>query len=338
MTLAIPQQFEFLTGSTKITFSGSTLKTVYLMHFLNKCFIEYSYENKSFNLNSDILRQLYGKHYKWYVDYLMHYKFIRIVKFYSTTSHTSNLFELCNPKLKVKFHIIKNYILKKKLKRMFDKNLSKVSQIETNIPIDIRKKLLSDLKSITLDYDSAINHLNSISGISIRRYQKNLAMLHNIKDDNLFYTFDPHGRFHSNFSNLKKEIRNNHLKIDGQELACFDVKSSQPLFLVQIIKENYLFANPEINLFIDLVENHDIYNYFKDKCPLLEGDRNKAKKMVIMTLFDQKSKKSKHKQIFKYYFPEVFEFIETYQSKFHEPLWKTLQRHESESSPKNSSD
>jgi len=299
------------------------------MHLLNKCFIEYTHEKVAFFLNSGVLKQLYGKHYKRYIDFFTQNQFFHRIKKHSTTDHTSNLYELNDPNMTVNFHKNENYILKKKLKRIFEKNEHCTTEINTTIPYDIRKKLISDLKSITLDCDAAINYLSTTPAISKRRYQKNLAMLYSIKDDSLFYTFDLYGRFHSNFSNLKKEIRNNYLKIDGQELFCLDIKSSQPLFLVQIMKENYLFTNPEINLFIDLVENHDIYNYFKDKCPLLKNDRDRAKKLVVMTLFDDKNKITKHKRIFQSFFPKVFKFIESYQCKYHEPLWKTLQRHES---------
>ena len=95
-------------------------------------------------------------------------------------------------------------------------------------------------------------------------------MINNIAEGNLFFTFDPHGRFHSSFTNLKKEIRNQYLTIDGQKLSCLDIKTSQPFFLVQIMKENYAFTNPEINKFIDIVENHDLYIYLKDKDRRLE--------------------------------------------------------------------
>jgi hypothetical protein len=154
-------------------------------------------------------------------------------------------------------------------------------------------------------------------------------MIENIHDEHFFFTFDPHGRFHNNYTNLKKEIRNTCLKIDGKELDNFDIKSSQPLFFVQILKENYAFNNPEINTFIDLVENHNIYIYFRDHCPSLKNDRNKAKRLMLITLFDPNNSTSLNRKLFKYHFPTVFDFIETYERNYHEPLWKTLQRHES---------
>ena len=329
MHFAIPVQFQFLTGSTKITFSGETLKSINLMHLLNKCSTEYFNEHDEFPLNSTVMKQLYGKNYTLYIEYLIQQNFFHKTRNHSTAQHISNRYTLNSSNLNIFHYLTSDYLLQKKLKQIFKKNLAEIPKAKTTIPIDIRKKLISDLKSITLDYEPAITFLNSLQGISHRKYHLNLSMINNIIGGNLFFTFDPYGRFHNNYTNLKKEIRSNYLKIDGMELESLDIKSSQPLFLAQIIKENYSFSNPEINEFINIVENHDLYNYFKFKCQSLKNDRDKAKKMVVMTLFDDKNKLTKHKRIFKTYFPEVFKFIETYQSKYHEPLWMTLQRKES---------
>jgi len=218
MHFTIPAQFEFLTGTTKINFSGSSLKTAYLMHLLNKCSIEFGNERKGFFLNSTVLKQIYGKYYIRYIEYLVHHDFIHKVRNYSTTEHTSNLYALNDKKVSLKHHVIKDYVLEKKLKKSADTNVSMISSLKTNIPPDIRKKLITDVYGVELDYDSALTFLNSLGSISQRKYHMNLSMLNNIKDKNLFFTFDAYGRFHSNFTNLKKEIRNNYLKIDGQEL------------------------------------------------------------------------------------------------------------------------
>lgn len=329
MHFAIPIQFQFLTGSTKITFSGVTLKSINLMHLLNKCSMEYFNEHDEFPLNSTVMKQLYGRNYTLYIDYLIQHDFFHKTNNHSTAHHISNRYTLNFTTLNFFHHNTSDYLLQKKLKLISKKTIAEIPKAKTTIPLDIRKKLISDMKSITLDYGPAITFLNSLQGISQRKYNMNLAMINNINDDNLFFTFDPYGRFHNNFTNLKKEIRSNYLKIDGMEIDCLDIKSSQPFFLTQIIKENYSFSNPEINEFIDIVENHDLYNYFKDNCKSLNNDRDKAKKMVIMTLFDDKYTLTKYKRIFKTYFPEIFKFIETYQSKYHEPLWMTLQRNES---------
>ena len=42
--------------------------------------------------------------------------------------------------------------------------------------------------------------------------------------------FDDFGRFHTNYTILKKEIRNNYLTISNEMLIEIDVKNSQPLF------------------------------------------------------------------------------------------------------------
>ena len=329
MHVAIPVQFEFLTGTTKITFSGSSLKTAYLIHLLNKCSMEFGNGRNGFFLNSKVLKQIYGKYYKRYINYLIQHDFIHKVRHHSTTEHTSNLYALNAKSLSLKHYIINDYILERKLKKVQSEYISTVSVLRTTIPVDIRQKLVKDVYEVELDYDSALSFLNSMGSISQRKYHMNLSMLNNIKDRNLFFTFDPYGRFHSNFTNLKKEIRNNYLKIDGQELDYLDIKSSQPFFLVQILKENYTFKNTEINKFIDIVENHDIYNHIKDSSPEFNNDRDKAKRSVIMTLFDDKHKTTKHKELFKALFPLVYNFIEGYETLYKEPLWMTLQRHES---------
>ena len=154
MHFAIPQQFEFLTGSTTILFSGTTLKTIYLMHLLNKCVIEYEHEKQAFFLNSEVLKQLYGKSYKFYPEYLIQNNFIFKKRRYSATSHESNLYSFCAATISILHFRLKDYILEKKLKRLFDKNLKRVPTLDTTIPVDIRKRLLKDLKSVEIDCDS----------------------------------------------------------------------------------------------------------------------------------------------------------------------------------------
>jgi len=202
---------------------------------------------------------------------------------------------------------------------------------ESPIPIEIRHKLIEDLFSITIDYEQSISFIDEYVKDNPRRYVKNLSMINKIKDQEIFSEFDPYGRFHTNFTNLKSKIRNTCLKIDNEPVEYLDIKTSQPFFLSQLLKKDHrVSTNEEVQRFIKLVEEQDIYLYLLNRYPDKLNDRDHSKTMVLLTLFDRKNKYTKYKSIFKNEFPFIHDFIENYENRYGEPLWKSLQRQESQ--------
>ncbi len=164
-------------------------------------------------------------------------------------------------------------------------------------------------------------------------------MINKIINNDLFFTFDDWGRFHSNFTNLNKEIRTNYLTIDGQPIGEMDVKSSQPFFLSQVMKRDpLLFDIEEVKRFINILEDdsQDIYLMFVHKYPEYftykneKLNRNKSKLLVIKSLFNRKKNKTKYKEIFKKEFPFIFDYMNNYKYDSLQELWLSLQRMESQ--------
>ena len=283
------------------------------------------------------MKQIYGNQYSLYVDYLTESGFIEKVKCHSTSNHTSTRYKLTDDLSGVIIYRYYDYKLRKKLNNFYAKQnpLKTVSPI----PREIRKKLITDLQSVTIDFEKSMTYLRDCIKNDVIKYVKNLSMIYKIQDADLFYTFDDWGRFHTNFTNLKKEIRNNYLSIDGQRVGFMDIKSSQPFFLSQLLKYDPLvIKNYEVQKFIAILEdeNQDIYNYFVYKYPEIfnhpdpKANRDKSKDYVLKAMYDQKNKNTKYKLLFRKEFPYILEVIENYKFNEGHELWESLQKMESE--------
>jgi hypothetical protein len=213
-----------------------------------------------------------------------------------------------------------------------ENKVKSVNEVKSPIPVQLRKKLVSDLQSVTIHSDEAIKIIDEkIEKDNRRKYLKNLIMITKLRDGDIFWKFDEHGRFHSNLTNLKREIKKCCLEIDGEPILSLDIKTSQPFFLAQILKSEWLNNEcPEIQKFISLVEGGDLYDHFLIRYPDLFKDRDAVKPMVFKSLFDTREYVHHYKELFKVEFPVVYEFIESYPIVFGEELWRTLQRMESE--------
>ena len=211
-------------------------------------------------LSSDLLQKNYGKSYLRYIEYLIENGFIIKAGNYSTQHRKSNKYRLIEKLDDVVIYRSNDFVFDKKCRRRLAEKNRKVKDVKSPIPVSIRKKLISDLRSITIDDIESINFINTTIKDNHRKYLKNLIMITKIKDGDLFWKFDKHGRFHSNFTNLRKNIRNQYLKIDEEPNTGLDIKTSQPFFLCQILKKEWLINDdPEIKRFIQIVEGEDLY-------------------------------------------------------------------------------
>lgn len=337
MTFTLPKRYLNLTKTNKISYKGKNLLTIYLIHLIDYVIREYTYDDLTVPLYSVVMKQIYGNQYSGYVDYLVETGFIKEVKGYSTVKHTSTKYKMTDDLREVFTYRKDDYKLRKKLSNYYEKH--NPLTVPSPIPIEIRQKLVDDLKSVTIDYKGSLNYLYDHLKNNPSRYTKNLSMINKIKDGELFKTFDPYGRFHSNFTNLNSEIRKNFLKIDGQDIGELDIKSSQPFFLSQVMKKDpLLYDNEEVKRFISILEDdtQDLYLMFVNKYPEYfkykdeKLNRKMSKQMVIKSLFNRKKRITKYKEIFKKEFPFIFDFMNIYKEYSLNPLWLSLQRLESE--------
>ena len=322
--LFCPENYLYLTKTKFIEFNGVKLKTDYLSSMMHDILIKFQLDEDDIELNeftvnlySKILRDKYGLHYKWYVDYLVEIGFMRLKSNYfagkKAKTFVLNWFDF-NKITRVN---VTDRILIKNSYKEFHRRIN----VKSPIPVEIRKRLIEDLEHIQIDFDRSLALLNDQKErniISIGKYFKNFHSIINLRDKNLYFTFDEFGRLHTNFTVLKKEVRKHYLTIDGEPIDEIDIKNSQPFFLSKIIKKEMDITNQEVKLFIELVDRGIFYDYFIDKFATYfkgnpQENRTECKKVVYKVLFGKNNVRNEASKIFKTLFPEIFNWI--YQTK-----------------------
>jgi hypothetical protein len=308
----ISKDFQYLTQQVKIPYKGVNLKCSYLMNIIHELLIKYYFSNNvdiKFNLSSIILRKKYGEYYNYYVEYLCNNGFMSLVSKYYVGKKT-NSYKIDS---KYVYDVIrwKNYdnFLLKKSENRYETSITEMNQ--SSIEPEIRIRLVESLSKIKIDYQGALKYLSFLRNsemIDDSKYQKNFISIENINLQNIYFNFDDFGRFHTNFTILKKEIRNEYLTIENEIIAEIDIKNSQPLFFAVLMKEDILEINGDIQRYFDLVKSGLLYD---DIVAHNTGmTRNDAKDIIYKVLFGNNEKThKKENKIFKDLYPTVFEYI-----------------------------
>lgn len=315
----LPKEFEYLTKTDKIVCNDTKLKTCYIINLMNELIVKYYFTNEIyFNLYSLILRRKYTHLYHKYLDYVVSTKFLSLVSKHYTGK------KACTYKLNIDFldnvirvKVYDTILLKKYKKEYIEESITEY--VKSPIPVEIRKKLVKDLYSVKLDYKKALDYLISIrkSGeIDEIKFNKNYCSIENISSDNIFFKFDSFGRIHTNFTVLKKEIRNNFLSIDGEELCEVDIKNSQPFFLSLLMKDEMMLEkleSKEIKRYFDLVKLGLVYDDLQQRYSELI-DRDDAKQLIYRVFFGPNRENKKECKMFRKVYPEIYDFICEYKS------------------------
>ena len=303
----ISKDFQYLTQQTKVSHKGINLKCSYLINIIHELLLKFYFSNDiKFNLSSSIIRKKYGQYYNYYVDYLCENGFMSLVSKYYVGKKT-NTYKL---ETKYLYDIIrwKNYdnFLLKKHKNRYESTITEMS--ESSILLDIKSKLINCLDKIKIDYEGAIKHMKGYKNlIDDSKYQKNMISIENINEQNIYFNFDDFGRFHTNFTILKREIRNKFLTINNEILTEIDIKNSQPLFFAIILKKELLHINGDTKKYFDLVKSGLLYDDISQNSNLT---RNEVKELIYKVLFGDNSKTNKKaNKIFRDLYPSVYEYI-----------------------------
>ena len=212
-----------------IIYQGIRLKSINLIHLIDIFLNRYIIFNKdNIKLNSRILKWLYGSSYSKYIDYLVENKFIYLWKNYSS-GYKSKTYKLTE---KTKEYGIVTAIIKMDIKLL--NKLNKLNTASEFIDDTIKNKLINDLYKITINLEKSTEWLNTNFDINDKALEINLSACQKINNKDIYYSFDKFGRFHTNYTILKKEIRNNYLKINNNDIAEIDITNSQPFFLYTI--------------------------------------------------------------------------------------------------------
>lgn len=325
----LPQFLEDFLNTYKgktIDYNSKKLKKTYFIDIIhNLVYKSLIKKDFIFNLSSEILKSKYGKNYNFYIKWLLKKELLFIQSNYMVGKKCKT-FRL-NKRLIVNLKKYKNedkFLLKKHKNNLLGNEIQKNNS--NWIQPWIRTKLVEDLFSIKIDYDLAEDILFTLEKDS--SFYKNKLSVEAINNNDIFYTFDDYGRFHSNFTILKNSIREKCLKIDNQKLIEFDIKNSQPTFLSILLKSNESKIDKnELSYFLLLVKNAEFYDKIKSLFNL--KTKREAKKVVYKIFFGKN--KSKNEIKFKKEFPSIYQFILDYKKEKddYKALAYELQRSES---------
>lgn len=327
----IPKEFDYLTKTKKIKYNGLNLKTDYLINIMHDMILKYILTDEiKQNLSSTILRKKFTKTYKHYIDYLLDKKFMFFISNYFN-GKKSKTYKLNITISNITRCTIDDKILLKKYNEFYLSNCN----IDNGICPKIKNKLIDDLKFIKIDHKNSLKWLNDNKKKMIEtKYFKNLISIDNINSNNIFFKFDQFGRFHTNYTILKKEIRQKYITINNNKILEIDISNSQPLFFAVFLKDEigYENFNEEMKKYVDLVKNGLLYEYFMKKYDKVFKDRDCVKKMMYKILFGDNGKDDKH--VLKYFksgFPSIYDYIIDYKkrNKSYKYLSHKLQKYES---------
>lgn len=303
-----------------VVYRNYRLKTINLITIIDLFMSHYTtYKKDKLKISSKIFKTLYGAKYNYYLEFLVDNHFIYLYKNYSVGVH-SKVYALTDYAKNSNKNIISININNKQFIK--EKNI----RLYNNIDVDVKKKLILDLYKVNIDYNSAKNWLNDNIETESQKIS-NLYSITKINNKNIDYSFDTFGRFHTSFTNLKKEIRHNFLTINGNKLKEIDIKNSQPFFLYILMKEN---GFKDFDGFDMDVLNGVIYEKFIEYSKE-NISRKKMKSNLYSVLFGRTMTTNKWNIIFKNKYPKVYDWIITYKktNKNYKIIAQTLQVMES---------
>lgn len=332
----LPKKLEFLIKTDKIVYKDNNLKTKYLADIIHYMYCRYFFaDKKQVNLSSIILRQKYGTNYNYYIEYLIDNNILINDKNYYK-GRFSKLFSLNSEYYDNDIKILRwrnddKIILKKWKKSQLEFEVDSLNDTKI-INSWVKKELINDLYYVEIDFENASKHLLQMKEEgkieTEKSYWKNLLSVESIKDGTLFYIEDDYGRLHTNFTILKKVIRTEFIKINGEEVDELDIPNSQPMFLALLLKEdNFHIKYPKAYInYLNIVKNGKIYDLL---CSEINIDRADCKKRIFMCLFGENKWECKFDRIFKKIFPEIFNWMLEKKAKDYRVIAHELQKKES---------
>lgn len=180
------------------------------------------------------------------------------------------------------------------------------------------------IRALTIDHES-LEYIKKIE--EENEYNYAVSSVTKILNGDIFYKVDTTSyRFHSNLTNLPKELRR-FVRINGIQLSNIDIKNSQPflstILLINPAKvahlaKNYSFRmllenlhvnqTEDVNRYISLVVEGNIYEYLWNEFTLrglIINSRAEVKRQVLIILFARNLINPPARKIFKELFPEV---------------------------------
>jgi hypothetical protein len=339
ITHFVPNRLYHLTKKKKEMFDGKLLKTSKLFDICNMVITKHYFKKDVLiNLSSEILQTSYGTSYPKYMAFLIdqgvfsiHSKPCPGVK---CTTYKLNT-DIFKEGMK-RFENTDKIVIKKWFKRLALHN-SNTATVKS-IPLWIKNKMITDLWSVEINYLAAHKELCDLYNtkeINDVKFYKNLESITAIANQELFYTEDNYGRFHTNFTILKKCFRTHHLTIDGQPITEVDITNSQPIFLALLLRDHGFDKQcpVEYERFYKLVKNGLVYEEIMDYANV---SRQQAKDAFYAVVFgenkgDGKKMSLKWNKVFMALFPNVWQWVSDFKDTHadYRILARMLQKRES---------
>lgn len=344
--------YQRLIENDKILYRGKNIKSAKIAEFCDVLYKkrEQSEGKRYHNLSATIMQRRYGCHYKSIVNFLVKEGYIKklldykpgvkAITYYMTKKMISKVPKTYINKDKVtiknyKASVLNGIINRKRISENILKglNFNNAENIPDYIKKEVRSKIIEDLYTIGIDKESSLESAKNY-GDELTKYYNKLR-IENIADQHIWYQFDKYGRFHNNFTVLKKLIRENFLTIQGEEIEELDIKNSQPLLLAKIIRDSgesgTLVDQAEFETFAELVKEGRLYQHFIDVYKY-QDKKDVKKNIIYKVLFGKNNNNNKANRTFRKAFPTIFEFIKRYKEDKddYRALSHSLQRIESE--------
>jgi len=195
-------------------------------------------------------------------------------------------------------------------------------------------------------HDSELNELIIISGnnidsidYSIDDYYYDLMSIFKIHNKEFFFVRDDFGRVHNNIVNLPGRLRK-FLQFPNTELELvnIDLRNSQPLFFVQMLKEYCkskkinIKKTKDVEAYINITSEGKFYEYVGESLKMSVEDRKFFKTNLFKKVFFCKNFTTKHSaegKVFKKLFPTAYKAILYYKKPEYQNLARRLQKIES---------
>jgi len=283
-----------------------------LFHYIHLKHLNYfdDRDNKDvpIQLSSTMLQNKYGKYYSFYVQYLLDLPYIRMIRKHTKGSHCST-YKLLYWKVKSN-ELVKYENRNKKMINNY-KDLLSSNHYASIYPKRLLNSIHTNLNSVAIDKEGAIRYLNrEYPDQNNFKYSKNYISILNINDKNPYLISDAHGRIHTNFTVLKKEIRNQFLRIDGEQIKEKDISNSQALFFLYLLSKN---LNDKIDKSELLKFKNDVINgVLYDNLATYSGKtRDKIKPEFFKYLFGGVKAGFK---VFNQTYPTISKFIKSHKT------------------------
>jgi len=300
-----------------VYWNGQRIKTVFIIHLMDQFLSKWAgYRRDWIRLNSRILKSQYGSLYVHILDWLIQHGQLELWKNYSV-GIKSKTYRL-TASAKAQPILAASIEVPTKLVQIYQDDL------DTNEDW-IKLELIESLKRVQIDRDHALAWCDRHLEKGTIQHLSNTMSINRIHSGTIYSHWDRWGRLHTNFTSLKKELRQGFLSVNGNKLVELDIQNSQPFFLWLLMRESG--SNGDKG-YTDAVFTGKIYEQLATDFDIT---RKEAKVLIYRVLFGR-NRGTKCDQWFQKAWPETYKWIIEFKKecKSYKALAQQLQFRESQ--------